>query len=57
MAPDQNGRGPAESLTSRAYRISVDDGRESFDALGIEGDDPDTEWLISDTVVALENMR
>ena len=57
MAPDQNGRGPAESLTSRAYRISVDDGRESFDALSIEGDDPDTEWLISDTVVALENMR
>jgi hypothetical protein len=57
MAPDPNGPGPSESLTSRAYRISVDDGRESFDALSIEGDDPDTEWIISDTVVALKNMR
>jgi hypothetical protein len=45
-----------ERLTSRAYEITVDDGRDSFFALSIEGDH-ETEWLVSDTVCALENMR
>lgn len=47
--------GPA--LTSRGYRITVDDGRESFYALSIE--DPATEesWLMSDTAVDLDAMR
>ena len=57
MTPDRRGPGPAEPLSSRAFRISVDDGRDDFCALSIEGDDPETEWLISDTVCALENMR
>jgi hypothetical protein len=46
-----------ESLRSRAFEITVDDGRETFNALSIEHADCETEWLISDTVYALENMR
>ncbi|MFC7020050.1 MULTISPECIES: hypothetical protein [Haloarcula] len=57
MTSDRRGPGPAEPLSSRAFRITVDDGRDDFCALSIEGDDPETEWLISDTVCALENMR
>jgi len=45
------------SLTSRAYRITVDDGQESFFALSIEQEDDEGAWIISDTVVALENVR
>ncbi|ADB60815.1 hypothetical protein Htur_1930 [Haloterrigena turkmenica DSM 5511] len=55
---------PAESnpsaevrLESRSYRITVDDGRESFFALSIEDAANEDAWLMSDTVVALENMR
>jgi hypothetical protein len=46
-----------ERLTSHAYQITVDDGRDSFFALSIEGDDREREWVVSDTVCALENMR
>ncbi|WP_049927212.1 hypothetical protein [Halopiger goleimassiliensis] len=44
-------------LQSRSYRITVDDGRESFFALSIEDDSREDAWLMSDTVRALENMR
>ncbi|WP_201293928.1 hypothetical protein [Natronorubrum halalkaliphilum] len=50
--PDQPG-----SLQSRSYRITVDDGRESFFALSIEDVSSEDAWLMSDTVLALENMR
>ncbi|WP_167768366.1 hypothetical protein [Haloarcula amylovorans] len=47
----------AEELTSRAYRITVDEGRDSFDALSIESAEREGAWLISDTVRSLEAMR
>lgn len=56
MTPDPTLPGPSDSLTSQAFQITVDDGRDSFCALSIEGE-AETEWLISDTVCALENMR
>lgn len=46
--------GPA--LTSEAYHITVDEGRDSFYALSIEREESDTAWLMSDTVVSLDNM-
>ncbi|WP_169924351.1 hypothetical protein [Natrinema ejinorense] len=48
---------PAGSLQSRGYRITVDDGRESFFALSIEDASSEDAWLMSDTVVALDGMR
>ena len=57
MTTEPGDYGPPPTLTSHAYEISVDDGRDSFTALSIEGEADDTEWLISDTVRALENMR
>jgi len=56
---------PAESNTtaqtgpvrSRGYRITVDNGRESFFALSIERVDSEDAWLMSDAAVALENAR
>ncbi|MFP4625001.1 MAG: hypothetical protein ACLFNI_00235 [Natronomonas sp.] len=44
-------------VTSRAYRITVDDGRDSFFALSIEESGNESAWLISDTVRSLETMR
>jgi len=44
-------------LTSQAYQITVDGGRDTFCALSIESPDEDDAWLISDTVRSLENMR
>jgi hypothetical protein len=44
-------------LTSTAYRITVDGGRESFFALSIEDPGNDDAWLASDTVCALSNCR
>ncbi|APW98637.1 hypothetical protein CHINAEXTREME_12995 [Halobiforma lacisalsi AJ5] len=55
-AADPNAATPT-SLESRSYRITVDDGRESFFALSIEDTARDDAWLMSDTVVALESMR
>ncbi|WP_186336493.1 hypothetical protein [Natrarchaeobaculum aegyptiacum] len=45
-----------DALQSRSYRITVDDGRESFYALSIEDPDDDDAWLMSDTVCSLESM-
>lgn len=45
------------ALTSRGFRITVDDGRESFYALSIEDPDGDGSWLMSDTAVDLDAMR
>jgi len=46
----------APSLTSHAYHITVDDGRDSFYALSIEREDSETAWLMSDTVRSLAGM-
>lgn len=44
-------------LTSRAFRITLDGGRETFDALEIaDGRCPEA-YLMSDTVRSLEEMR
>ena len=56
MAPNPAPPALAEQLTSQAYEITVDDGRDSFFALSIEGE-AETEWLMSDTVCALDAMR
>lgn len=53
--PDSPSEG--EFLSSEGYRISVDDGRESFFALCIEDPDNDDAWLMSDTVRSLENLQ
>lgn len=45
------------SLQSRGYHITVDDGRDSFFALSIEDPTSEDAWLMSDTVVSLEEMR
>ncbi|MFB6211566.1 MAG: hypothetical protein ABEI76_08515 [Halobacteriales archaeon] len=45
------------SLRSRAYRIHLDDRRESFCALCIEDENTENAWLMSDTVRALDNYR
>lgn len=55
MKQDDLDRAPA--VTSEAYRITVDDGRESFFALCMEEDDNEEAWLMSDTVKSLENRR
>lgn len=44
-------------VTSRAYRITVDDGRDSFFALSIEESENEAAWLMSDTVESLDTMR
>ncbi len=46
-----------DPLTTSAYHVTVDDGRDSFYALSIEREDSDTAYLMSDTVVALDQMR
>ncbi len=45
------------SLTSSGYRISVDEGRDSFYALCIEDPDEEDRWLMSDTVRSLQDAR
>ena len=45
------------SLTSSGYRISVDEGRDSFYALCIEDPDEEGRWLMSDTVRSLRDAR
>ncbi|MDQ2051514.1 hypothetical protein RBH26_13610 [Natronolimnohabitans sp. A-GB9] len=57
MVPVESNPSVQSQLESRSYRITVDDGRESFFALSIEDADNDDAWLMSDTVVALENRR
>jgi hypothetical protein len=46
-----------DALTSSGYRISVDEGRDSFYALCIEDPDDEDQWLISDTVRSLRDLR
>lgn len=46
-----------ESLRSNGYRISTDDGDDSFFALCIEDPDNEEAWLMSDTVRALGETR
>jgi hypothetical protein len=46
-----------ESLTSSAYHITVDEGRDSFYALCIEDPNLESAWLMSDTVRSLEAFR
>ncbi|WP_435195991.1 hypothetical protein [Natronomonas sp. EA1] len=55
MAPAQ--KTPVPALTSEAYRITVDEGRETFYALSIEEVGNDEAWLMSDTVCALAEYR
>ncbi|MEF8791768.1 MAG: hypothetical protein V5A61_16695 [Haloarculaceae archaeon] len=45
------------SITSSAYRITVDGGRDSFYALCIEDPSRETAWLMSDTVRSLDELR
>ena len=45
------------ALTSRGFRITVDDGRDSFFAVCIEEPGSDTAWIMSDTVRSLDEMR
>jgi hypothetical protein len=45
------------SITSSAYRITVDEGRDSFFALCIEDPSQETAWLMSDTVRSLAESR
>jgi hypothetical protein len=47
--------GPA--LTSRGYRITLDEGRESFYAIALEEPDSEDAWIMSDTVRSLDAMR
>lgn len=47
----------SRALVSRGYRITVDEGRESFFAICLEEPDSDTAWLMSDTVRTPEEMR
>ncbi|WP_435062847.1 hypothetical protein [Halobaculum sp. EA56] len=44
-------------LSSTAYRITVDGGRETFDALEICDERSPEAYLISDTVRSLDGMR
>lgn len=55
MAPAQKATLP--TLTSEAYRITVDEGRETFYALSIEEVGNEEAWLMSDTVYALSEYR
>ena len=44
-------------LTTSGYRITVDEGRDSFYALCIEAPDHDEMWLMSDTVRTLQDAQ
>ncbi|WP_440009600.1 hypothetical protein [Halomicrococcus sp. SG-WS-1] len=53
--PDSPGEGL--ELASRGYKITVDEGRDSFFAICIEEPESETAWIMSDTVKTLEEMR
>ena len=57
MSGRVTGADTEQSLTSEAYHITVDGGRDSFYALSIEREDSDTAWLMSDTVRSLAEMQ
>ncbi|WP_408959356.1 hypothetical protein [Natrinema sp. 74] len=45
------------TLKSRGYRITVDEGRDSFFAISLEDPESETAWLMSDTVRSLDEMQ
>ncbi|WP_459810385.1 hypothetical protein [Halopiger thermotolerans] len=59
--PDAENALPApdtgQELTSRGYRITVDDGRDSFYAIYLGEPGSDTAWIMSDTVRSPKEMR
>ncbi|MDF9746469.1 hypothetical protein [Natrinema salsiterrestre] len=46
-----------QTLSSRGYRITVDDGRDSFFAISLEDPDNEAAWIMSDTVRTLDDVR
>lgn len=54
---DTEGADGLSPLTTAAYHVTVDGGRDSFYALSIEREDSETAYLMSDTVVSLNEMR
>jgi hypothetical protein len=44
-------------LVCEAYRITLDDGRESFEAVSLEEEGSETAWIMSDVVYGLDAMR
>ncbi|MFA9418046.1 hypothetical protein [Natrinema sp. HArc-T2] len=56
MTSAESRGGEEQALVSRGYRITVDDGRDSFFAICIEEPDSETAWIMSDTVRSLEEM-
>jgi hypothetical protein len=56
-APDAPETTTESPITSEAYHITVDEGRDSFFALSIEREDSDTAYIMSDTVCSLDEMR
>ncbi|WP_226481566.1 hypothetical protein [Natrinema amylolyticum] len=57
MTPPESRTDEGRTLTSRGYRITVDDGRDSFFAICLEEPDSETAWIMSDTVRTLDDMR
>jgi hypothetical protein len=57
VSANVTGANTDQTLTSEAYHITVDGGRDSFYALSIEVEDSETAWLMSDTVRSLSEMR
>ncbi|WP_222919625.1 hypothetical protein [Natrinema sp. SYSU A 869] len=57
MTPPEPRSDEGRTLTSRGYRITVDDGRDSFFAICLEEPDSETAWIMSDTVRTLDDMR
>ncbi|MFW5963499.1 MAG: hypothetical protein ACOCQM_01440 [Natronomonas sp.] len=55
--PESDATDESDGLVGRGYRITVDEGRESFFALSIEDPARESAWLMSDTVRSLEEMR
>ncbi|RKD95454.1 hypothetical protein ATJ93_2308 [Halopiger aswanensis] len=51
-APDTS-----QELTAHGYRITVDDGRDTFYAIRLSEPDSDTAWIMSDTVRSPREMR
>lgn len=54
---ESDGSGSPGPLTTAAYHVTVDGGRDSFFALSIEREDSESAYLMSDTVVSLRAMR
>ncbi len=57
MTPPEPVADEGRTLESRGYRITVDEGRDSFFAICLEDPERETAWLMSDTVRSLEDMQ